>query len=225
MLPTSKGIDMIVSPPAEGSVGSTHEIGSARRFPRPEVLPRPIGGVAPIARLIGPEAALKLVERRGGTRLYVPRKDCGNNKTFNALVGIDVAGAIIDHYSGCIIKVPLGREWRIHVYHEAGLSYADIAVLLSISESTVHRVLQIVGATDASRSMADAVAARRRRRAEADKVARIGDFPPEGDQTAKNGHLILDKLCGEFRRALADCGEGGDDQAAKIGDLKGDGRE
>lgn len=104
------------------------------------MLPRPIGAIARLAQLLGPEVAFRLAEQHGGTRVYVPHRPAGTELA--RLVGEDGAARMSERWPGEQIKVPVAREWRVVAYRCAGHSYDDIAVRLGIDIATVHRILQ-----------------------------------------------------------------------------------
>lgn len=113
-----------------------------REFPRPDVLPRPIGAIARYAQLIGPEAALKLAEARGGTIIYVPRSLMDDGSVLSGVIGIDALAKLVEIHAGNQMKVPVGREWRVLVYRKAGLSVSSVALLLGCDRATVQRIVR-----------------------------------------------------------------------------------
>lgn len=101
--------------------------------------PPPTDDVARIHDLIGPEAALALIEARGGTRLYIG--EAVEGRTVADIIGQEQAARLAEAYGRETIKVPLGREWRILVYRSRGLSYRAIALKAGCSENTVWETL------------------------------------------------------------------------------------
>lgn len=104
-------------------------------------LPPPKGSIASIARVAGPEAAFRLAETRGGSRIFVPRRatpDCELAK----LIGFEAAVAMSGEWPGVQIKVPVGREWRVMAYRDAGDSYDVIAAKVHIDRTTVEAILK-----------------------------------------------------------------------------------
>jgi hypothetical protein len=87
--------------------------------------------------LLGAEGLVRLAERRGGTRLYVPAE---GNGQLAADIGAAAAGRLADRYGGFYIRVPLARELRARHYRAAGCSNAEIALRLGMSESGVDRL-------------------------------------------------------------------------------------
>jgi len=95
-----------------------------------------------LTALIGDRAYLALVEHYGGTRLYVPK-----TATLSDLpghIGDDPAGKLASAYGGEYLKVPLDRELRARHYKGRGLSNAEIARRLGITESGVERLFKRV---------------------------------------------------------------------------------
>lgn len=103
-------------------------------------LPPPTREVAHLVALIGPEATLALVERWGGTRLYLP-KSSGSDSELWAVVGADAARYLSERYGREQIEVPGARQWRILVYRGRGMSHAQIARATGCTERTVRRFL------------------------------------------------------------------------------------
>lgn len=113
-----------------------------REFPRPDVLPRPIGAIARYAQLIGPEAALKLAEARGGTIIYVPHPPVDDANVLSGVIGVEATAKLAEAFPGNHLKIPLGREWRAVVYRHAGLSVVSVALLLGCDRGTIQRILR-----------------------------------------------------------------------------------
>jgi hypothetical protein len=107
--------------------------------------PEPVGEIAPIAAIIGADAALRLVEARGGTRVYIA--DGERAQILAEIIGVDGARAMADHYGRGEIKVPVARRWRILCCRAAGLSYQAIALRAGTSEGVVWRTLSEAGET------------------------------------------------------------------------------
>ncbi|WP_323034545.1 hypothetical protein [Pararhodobacter sp.] len=113
-----------------------------REFPRPDVLPRPIGAIARYAQLIGPEAALKLAEARGGTIIYVPHPPVDEANVLSGVIGIEATAKLAEAFPGNQLKIPVGREWRAVVYRMAGLPVDRVALTLGCDRGTVYRILR-----------------------------------------------------------------------------------
>lgn len=85
--------------------------------------------------LLGEPDFVRLVEAYGGIRLYVP---VGATATqLSEALGETVAARLATRYACCHIRVPLARDLRARHYREAGLSNAEIARKLGITESGV----------------------------------------------------------------------------------------
>lgn len=97
--------------------------------------------------LIGPEALRRLAARRGGRRLYVPRK-VRPLHWLAVLLGQDAADALAFRYGGCRIDIPtLGlsranRNEEIRRCRVAGASLAHVADRFGLSERQVRRILR-----------------------------------------------------------------------------------
>ena len=112
-------------------------------------MPRTIGGQTSenaLLELIGKPALVKLAEAFGGMRLYIPEKYLQASEIVEA-VGHDVARVLSDAYGRDVIKVPLCREFIAESCRAQGMSNAQIARRLKITESGVERMLKRMGAT------------------------------------------------------------------------------
>jgi hypothetical protein len=103
-------------------------------------LPPPTDDVARFVELIGAEAALKLLEERGGSRLYV--SDPGPETEVTRIVGLDAATKLHEKFGRNWIKVPFGRQWRVVCYIAMGLNRRQTAQRAGCTENTVHDILQ-----------------------------------------------------------------------------------
>jgi hypothetical protein len=107
---------------------------------------RPPAELAWLVDLVGARPALRLIEARGGTRVYVPRTPAEGSALVRD-VGLAPAQALAAAYGGETITVPVARHWRVREYRAAGLSYAAIARKLGCHEDTVWRLLKSAGET------------------------------------------------------------------------------
>ncbi len=105
----------------------------------------PSDDVAQLVALLGEEATLRLLEKRGGTRVYL--SDPEEHRTISELVGIDGAGKLNAAYGRTQIKVPLGRTWRVLCYRAQGMSYRETALKAGCTEGTVWDILRRHGQT------------------------------------------------------------------------------
>ncbi|MBN8916641.1 MAG: helix-turn-helix domain-containing protein [Rhizobiales bacterium] len=104
-------------------------------------LPPPTREVARLCRLIGAEATMALVERWGGTRLYVPATADPEGEICKA-IGMDAAAYLSIRYGGEQFMVPVARRWRVIAYRSRGMSYAQIARATGCGERSVYRILE-----------------------------------------------------------------------------------
>ncbi len=133
-------------------------------------LPSPPPELRPLAQVVGLEGLFRLLEWRGGTRLPVPIRPAGS--TIAAALGETTAAALVEHWGGLTLKVPIARLWRVQVHHAHGLSYAEIATRVGLTEAGVWRMLRSSGLTG------DAAA--RRSTVRATRSSRTTDEPGAG---------------------------------------------
>ena len=94
-----------------------------------------------LLEVIGADALLKLIEARGGTRVYIP--DDPENSGMPGLIGAEAAQALTKHYGRGSITVPLAKAWRAAHYRRVeALSHAAIAMKLGMSEDAVQKLLR-----------------------------------------------------------------------------------
>ena len=101
--------------------------------------------LAPIVEVIGEAATLKLIEARGGTRLFLRRGE--QQEQLVAEIGARAAKQLGAHFTGEQLKVPTAKPWRARVYRARGWSYARIALALGTTETSVWRMLHATGDT------------------------------------------------------------------------------
>lgn len=94
-----------------------------------------------LIEVLGEDRAIDLAEAFGGTRLYVATSIKANRKIVKAM-GEEVATALRERFSPSAIRVPLLCERRIIRYSKQGLSNAQIATRLTMTERGVERALK-----------------------------------------------------------------------------------
>lgn len=109
-------------------------------------IPPPPAEISWLASAVGAEAALRLIEEHGGTRVYVP-KDVNQLSAARLALPLPAARALAERYGGEHILVPIARAWRVRIYRAAGLTYPAIARKLGITERAVGRILTDAGMT------------------------------------------------------------------------------
>ena len=97
-----------------------------------------------VAEAAGVEAALKLSQARGGTRIYVPRKFQADHWLV-ALIGVAGANALRDYHAGETIDLPLGiggsaqnARLTARLALDAGASVAQAARAAGLTERAVY---------------------------------------------------------------------------------------
>lgn len=91
--------------------------------------------------LIGEEALVRLAERFGGTRLFIPVKMTARHEIARA-IGVEPARLLAERLAPDVIRVPLARELRARQYRARGMSNARIAVALGMTEGGVERLFR-----------------------------------------------------------------------------------
>lgn len=99
-----------------------------------------------IADIVGAPAALKIAERWGGTRLYIPEQP-GEDHDLSILIGIKAARALGEAYAGERIEIPKADSWgramrdRIILESRAnGQSQASVARAHRLTERHVRNI-------------------------------------------------------------------------------------
>lgn len=104
--------------------------------------------LAQIREAIGDEAALKLIEARGGTTVFVPC-DPREDQLLVDIVGLDAARELASRWGKEYLAVPIAMKWRIDRLLEEGLSAPKIALALGVHEDRVRRRRRKAGAGSA----------------------------------------------------------------------------
>lgn len=94
-----------------------------------------------LTKLLGERAFLALVEAFGGTRLYVPRRISADHEIAQA-IGEPAAKLLSDRVAPDVLRVPLARELRARHYRAEGLSDAQVARRLGITETGVEKLFK-----------------------------------------------------------------------------------
>ncbi len=109
-----------------------------------EQLPPPPPEMKAFVELLGSrDAALKLIEARGGRLLYIPHR--AERSDLVEIIGADALARLATRAGGDRLKVPLGREWRVQILRARGQSHGEIASTLGMTESGVYRSLRRSG--------------------------------------------------------------------------------
>ena len=110
-------------------------------------VPPPPESVALLIEVLGLDNTLRLIEKRGGTKLYVPTGVGSSWIKLRAELEAEFDGpmvkALIAGFGGEIkVTVPLARDWRIQIYAARDMTHADIALRAGAHVETVRRVLK-----------------------------------------------------------------------------------
>lgn len=96
--------------------------------------------VAPYHRVLGLDGTIVFLLTFGGAELYLPRTPKGRSRLAE-LFGVDKAAALAEAAEFMPKRVPLCKPWIAKVWHARGLSQAEIARRLHVSDVTVRRYL------------------------------------------------------------------------------------
>jgi hypothetical protein len=94
-----------------------------------------------LVETIGKVAALSLAERFGGTRLYVPRSLHAEHPIVTT-IGPILAAKLAAVYAPDMFRVPLLKTLRIAKMRHEGLSIAQIATAMIMTESGVDKTMR-----------------------------------------------------------------------------------
>ena len=107
----------------------------------------PIGLCDEIEQIVGREAFAKLVERFGGTRLYVPHK-LGTGHHLHQLLGGDAASRFASSFGGLRIDVPRALTAQIERRNDlilaeraAGMTVRKLAFKYRLTERTISKII------------------------------------------------------------------------------------
>jgi DNA-binding transcriptional regulator LsrR (DeoR family) len=92
--------------------------------------------IAHFVEALGEPATLRLIEEFGGTRLYVPTGDRAI-ADLGRRIGIDGAQALRVLCGYDRIRVPVAKAWRARIYRARGMSCAEIARKLGMTEKHI----------------------------------------------------------------------------------------
>ena len=99
-----------------------------------------------IADIVGVPAALKVAERWGGTRLYIPEQPAEDHD-LSILIGIEAARALGEAYAGERIEIPKADCWGRALKHQLildaranGQSQAQVARAHGYTERHVRNI-------------------------------------------------------------------------------------
>ncbi|MBR0644008.1 hypothetical protein [Plastoroseomonas hellenica] len=110
-------------------------------------LPPPPAELEFLSSRMSREALLRLLDRHGGTRLYIAKTVTADMPLAREL-GMDAAAALALYRGGEYLKVPMAKAWRARCYQAQGASYPVIARRLGATEKAVWGWLSAAGMTN-----------------------------------------------------------------------------
>lgn len=98
-----------------------------------------------LAKIIGPSNAEKLVQVRGGVKIYIPSaKNLNGQHWLAALLGVSAARKLCAKFAGTTINIPLKTHFSKHslikILLDEGHSLREIALAADVHIRTVSRV-------------------------------------------------------------------------------------
>lgn len=103
-------------------------------------------GLDSIRALLGDEGAIRLLEKIGGTRVFIPvrvkTQDDGKPSKILQFMSYESAVKLSREFGGLAYDVPVGRKFRISHYRAQGLALNDIAQKVGASRRAVARALK-----------------------------------------------------------------------------------
>lgn len=116
-----------------------------------------------LVRVLGEGAAFKLVERRGGGRLIVPKRVNADHRLMDEL-GLQVFAALVDAYGGEVLELPKYdgvarqlRHERVRKHRAAGMTIDRVAVATGYTRRQVFNILGDVAPEDRQVDMFEAL--------------------------------------------------------------------
>ncbi len=107
----------------------------------PKAPPAPPPQVAELVECLGVEGTLKLIEARGGVRIFVPKPANIAESWLADILEPQGLQKLAQAFGATEIAVPLCREWRARLLlHAGGRSQADIARMVGATESWINKL-------------------------------------------------------------------------------------
>jgi DNA-binding NarL/FixJ family response regulator len=103
-----------------------------------------------LQNLLGEPAFLALAEAFGGTRLFIPSTDRENQLL--PILGRVAVDQLAGRYGRSYLRVPLAREARARHYRATGMSNAEIARKLGLTETGIDKMFRRMGTRPAKGS-------------------------------------------------------------------------
>lgn len=109
-------------------------------------MPRVKDLYAELIEVIGEVGLVGLAEAFGGTRLAIPHR-IPEGHDIAVAVGVAAAARLVSRFAPDVIRVPLARELRAEHYRAKGMTNAQIAVRLGMTEPGINRLFKRLNAT------------------------------------------------------------------------------
>lgn len=102
---------------------------------------RPPAHVEAYVNILGEERALAFFLAFGGAELYIPKSPKGSSRIV-AVLGREAADALAVAGSRLPKRVPMPKRYLARVFFQQGLTVADLARKLHVSDTTVRAYLK-----------------------------------------------------------------------------------
>lgn len=104
---------------------------------------KPTAQVEPFHDVLGEDGTIDLLLEFSGTVLYLPKSP--RNSTLARRFGVERVAALAERLGEMYVRVPSQNRWLAAILFQRGLSKADIARKLRISDVTVRKYLREAG--------------------------------------------------------------------------------
>jgi hypothetical protein len=116
----------------------------------------PPAELSEFVQALGADDTLRLIEARGGTRVWVPKTFDPDLETVAALIAefdAPMVRAMVRRWGNGYLKVPAVKWWRARIYRAQRMEYSAIARRLGCDESSVFKWLASGGLTNKQLSL------------------------------------------------------------------------
>ena len=102
--------------------------------------PKPPAHISAYVDLLGSDLAMDFLLRFGGAELYLSTNPRGKSEV-ERMIGREKTIALAERASSLSARIPLAKPWLAAMLRSKGLSKAEIALRLHVSDVTVRKYL------------------------------------------------------------------------------------